>query len=196
MVWSTAFGLVVMAISFIGLLVYIIASVNENEALAKLSIRIIVILMITGFSLSIALHSVLLWRGWSNRPNFPTFSNGEMLFDEKGAGGYSLLSWHTRRFPRKNGIRVSIAREHLWIRPRLFRFVSIGFELDMVHEIPLVAVEEVIVDDNEFDVTYRSSTGTSRSVRLWLRKPQDFLDAVRSTCHHAQVIARAQKSPP
>ena len=191
MVWITVFWLVAMATILTGFFVSVIASFNDNKAVAKLTLRIIVILLITGFLLNIVLYSTLLWRGWWNRPNFPTFAKDEMLFDEKSAGGYSMLSWHTRKFPRKNGIRVSIARDQLWIRPRLFPFVSIGLELDMVHEIPLVAVEEVIVDDNEFDVTYSSSIGTSRSVRLWLRKPEEFVASIRSACPHARVIARA-----
>lgn len=111
----------------------VIASYNDDEALAKSLFRFIVILLITGFAFNVATFSVLLWHGWSNRPNLPSFSKDEMLFDEKSAGGYYLLSWHTRRFPAKNGIHVSIARDQLWIRPRFFAFVSIGLQLDQVH---------------------------------------------------------------
>ncbi|WP_150079917.1 hypothetical protein [Roseiconus nitratireducens] len=178
-----------MATIFVVFLAVVVASYNDQQALAKLLIRIIVALLIVGFSLNAAIFIAICWHGWSHRPDIPAFSSDEMLFDEKNAGGYSLLSWHTRRFPSQNNLHVSIARDKLWIRPRLLPSVAIGFQLDQVHQIPLVAVEEVIVDLNEFDITYRS-VGTSRSIRLWLRKPEEFLAAIRSSCHQARFDIR------
>ena len=201
-VWATVLWLTIIPTIFVVLLIGAIASYNDNKALAELSTRIIVILLITGVAFNVVTFSVLLWHGWSNRPNLPSFSKDEMLFDEKSAGGYSLLSWHTRRSPAKNGIHVSIARDQLWIRPRFFPFVSIGLELDQVHQIPLAAVEEVIVDQRgsgkffvpgEFDITYRSSDGRSHSVRLWIRKHEEFFSAIRTHCHQARVST--QKRP-
>lgn len=139
-VWATVLWLTIIPTIFVVFLIGVIASYNDDKAPAELSTRIIVIILISGFAFSVATLSVLLWHGWSNRPNLPSFSKDEMLFDEKSAGGYSLLSWHTRRFPAKNGIHVSIARDQLWIRPRFFAFVSIGLQLDHVHQIPLAEV--------------------------------------------------------
>lgn len=193
-VWVTVELLVLMATSFIVFLIVVIASYNDDKALVGLLIRIIVTLWITAVSLNAAVFSAALWHGWSNRPDFPTFSRDEVLFDEKNAGGFSLASWHTRRFVNKNNMHISIARNQLWIRPRFLPSVAIGLQLDQVHQIPLVAVEEVIVDQNEFDITYRSSGGTSRSVRLWLKNPEEFLSAIRSTCHQARIVSGALSS--
>lgn len=150
------------------------SSLQRHRCSGRRVVSVFAVLVSTGLALTTSIVGALTWYGWSKETDFPILCEDELLFDEKNAGGCSLLSWHTRRFVNKNNLWISIARGQLWIRPKFLASVAIGFQLDQVHQIPLDLIVEAVVNENEFDITYSDADGIPRTVRLWLKKPNEF----------------------
>jgi hypothetical protein len=111
-------------------------------------------------------------------------SSASFQFAERWASGRSLDNWLSKLGGAGNCLFVGVDRNQFIVQPQ-FPF-SLGFLPDLYrleHEVPLQSIVRVESHNRLLrrvvTIEYKARTGTMRTVELGLRRPDDFLGALK-----------------
>lgn len=107
----------------------------------------------------------------------------DSVFYEGWASGHSNRSFLTKLGGAHNCLLVAVVPDTLIIQPRFpFNLMFLPEIYDLEHRIPRTKIRSIRTKRGIFgksvEVEFLSSTGDTRSVRLWLRKVDKFLAAI------------------
>jgi hypothetical protein len=115
---------------------------------------------------------------------FPELKAGEFLFHEGMASGSSCKNWWTRMGGANNCLRVTVTADEVWVRT-FFPFSLLAGEMDLEHRIARRAITKAELVPGVFRswvrLEFRLADGSVRELKLRLRSPEEFLEALRRT---------------
>lgn len=113
---------------------------------------------------------------------FRTVPNAD--FVENAASGHSHRTWYTKLGGASRCLVVAIDRERLILRPQFpFNLMFLPEVYGLEHEVPVERLSRVVFKQgrlrNPMDVQFRKTDGGDEHVTLYLRRPDDFLNALK-----------------
>ena len=113
---------------------------------------------------------------------FRTVPNADFI--ENTASGHSHRTWYTKLGGASRCLVVAIDRGRLILRPQFpFNLMFLPEIYGLEHELPVDRVSSVVFKQGRFrnliDVQFRDTDGGDEHVTLYLKRPDDFLNALK-----------------
>jgi hypothetical protein len=125
------------------------------------------------------------WRRYKKGPIYPPFSDADIQFSEQFASGFSHKNLFTRFGGAHNALVVKVLRDAVLIEPlAVFKWLMpVGFN-DLEHYVAKSQILRVEPASSFGKATvrfeFRASDGAPRTLELALRKPAEFLAALKA----------------
>jgi len=134
--------------------------------------------IILGFVIPAALLGISAWLLICSRQRWPRFKKSDILHHEWFASGFSRKNILTKIGGARNCLRLIVAQNFLLVTS-WFPFFLLAPLYDLEHVVPLGAIDSVRRDkffgQNSFLLTYHDSKGKLHWLRLFPRRPDDFI---------------------
>jgi len=125
------------------------------------------------------------WRRYKAGPMHPPIAEADLRFIERYASGFSHKNLFTRLGGARNALVVRVLKDAVLIEPiAIFRWIMpIGFN-DLEHYVAKSTITRVepasSFGKDSLRLEFRGKDGAPRTFELILRKPQEFLAALKA----------------
>jgi hypothetical protein len=127
---------------------------------------------------TLAMFGWMAWRYAKTLRSKPSFKKADVVFQEWNASGRSQKNIITKLGGARNCVRLVVTKDFLWVTS-YFPFSLFTPLYDLEHVIPLSTIVSVqqtkYLWRHSFLLTYRDSAGSTHTLKLLTRKPDDFV---------------------
>jgi hypothetical protein len=125
------------------------------------------------------------WRRYASGPTHPPIAESDVQFVERYASGFSHKNYFTRLGGARNALVVKVLKDGVLIEPiAMFKWIMpVGFN-DLEHFVSKSNITRVETaarfGRDSLRLEFRGKDGAPKALELILRKPQDFMAALKA----------------